>query len=356
MRVLLAMSGGVDSSMAAHLLKEEGHEIIGVTFITYDGKKEDKTGSNLDYINDARQIADELNFKHYVVDIQENFKQKIIAHFIDEYMLGRTPNPCVVCNPAIKWKTLIEYADEFDCERIATGHYAVINNENGRCFITEATDDWKDQSYFLWRLPQEYLKRTLFPLGGYLKPDIKKLALELGFDNISNKKESYDICFIKDTDYREFIKENTPDVEKKIKEGNFVDKDGKILGKHNGFPFYTIGQRKGLGVAAAHPLYVLNIDASKNEIILGKKEELAQSKVIISEVNLQKFSNISEIPDNLEVITKIRYKDKGAISNMKIIGENKIEATFLSPVYGLAPGQSAVFYDGNDLIGGGFIN
>ncbi len=356
MRVLLAMSGGVDSSMAAHFLKEQGHELIGVTFITYDEKKEFETGGNLDYVNDARQIADELGFKHYVVDIKEAFKQQIIAYFMDEYMLGRTPNPCVVCNPAIKWKTLVEYADEFDCEYIATGHYAVINNVNGRYFITEATDDWKDQSYFLWRLPQEYLKRTLFPLGSYLKPDIKKLAAELGFNQLSKKKESYDVCFIKDKDYREFIKENTPDFDKKIKEGNFIDKDGNVLGKHNGFPFYTIGQRKGLGVAAAYPLYVLNIDASKNEILLGFKEELAQSKVIISEVSLQKISDISEIQEDVEIITKIRYKDKGAISKLKIIGENKVEVTFLSPVYGLAPGQSAVFYDGNDLVGGGFIN
>lgn len=349
MRILLAMSGGVDSSMAAHFLTEQGYEIVGITFITYE--EGDVETQNLSYINDAKIVAQKFNFKHYTVDIQESFKETIVSHFVSEYMQGRTPNPCVVCNPTIKWKTLMDYADEFDCEYVATGHYAVKNQEKGRYFITEATDGWKDQSYFLWKLPQEYLKRTMFPLGKFVKTEIKQLAAELGFTSLSAKKESYDVCFTKGQDYRTFLKNYDPEIDKKIGEGNFVDTEGKILGQHKGYAFYTVGQRKGLGIATGYPAYVLDIDAKTNTITLGKQEDLAEHKLVVSDFNLQKYA---EIPRDKKFLTKIRYKDKGRLGKLEV-KDDKLLVTFDEPVYGVAPGQSAVFYEGDDLVGGGII-
>ena len=349
-KILLAMSGGVDSSIAAYLLKQQGHEIIGITFITYDDNNSE-IKSNLAYINDAREIAAQFGINHYVIDIQEEFKDITVSYFIDEYIKGRTPNPCVVCNPKIKWKFLYEYAEEFGCDFYATGHYAKINYENNRYYISEGDDKWKDQSYFLWKLSQKYLKKTLFPLGDYNKKEIKELASKLGYTKLSQKKESYDVCFIKEGDYRDFLKENVKDFDKKIKPGNIINSEGKILGTHNGYPFYTIGQRKGLGIATGHPMYVIEIRPETNTIVLGEKSELGKNKIKINNYHFQKYKNI---PDNIEINTKIRYKQK-AVKSKLFIKDNIIEIIFSETVFGVTPGQSAVFYEGEDLIGGGFI-
>ncbi len=351
MRVLLAMSGGVDSSMAAYLLKKQGFEIVGITFVTYVEKQKNKKKYNLDYINDARQIAVNLGFKHYVVDIQDIFKNQIITNFVDEYLSGRTPNPCVVCNPSIKWKTLMEYADEFECKYVATGHYAVVKNENDRFYISEAIDDWKDQSYFLWKLPQEYLKKTIFPLGKYKKTEIKLLAKKLGFVNLIEKKESYNVCFIKDKDYRFFIKEFISKDDQRIEKGSFVNYRGEILGQHNGIHYYTIGQKKGLNIESSKTLYVVKIEASTNTVFLGQKEELSTTTVTLSDFNFQKYV---KIPENIQIFAKIRYKEKATLCNL-IIENEKIKVVFFNKIYGVASGQSVVFYQNNDLIGGGII-
>ena len=262
-RVLMAMSGGIDSSIAAIMLHNEGYEVIGITMKTWDyalsGNTKKETGCcNLDTINDARAVAVSLGFPHYILDLKEEFYNSIVKNFISEYLSGFTPNPCVLCNALIKWKALLKRADALGCDFIATGHYAKIRFENERYILSCGEDVTKDQSYVLWQLSQENLKRTLFPLGGLTKDKVKKMAVELGFDNLAKKKESYEICFIPDDDYRSFLRHNVPDIDDKIGQGNFVDVEGKILGRHKGFPFYTIGQRKGLDIAMGYPLFVIS--------------------------------------------------------------------------------------------------
>ncbi len=350
-RVLVAMSGGIDSSIAATLLQEQGYEVIGITFITYEEEPIEQL--NLSYVNDAKIIAKALSIKHYVVDIQDNFKEKIVSYFVEEYERGRTPNPCVICNPTIKWNTLLEYADKLNCPLVATGHYAKISQKDGRFYISQGIDKWKDQSYFLHRLPQEYLKRTLFPLGDLTKDRIREIAAEKGFTQLVKKRESYDVCFVRTDDYRDFVTEYLKKKHIKPKEGNFVDEQGNILGRHRGTMFYTVGQRKGLGVAMGYPVYVKEINPETNEIVLAPKENLAKQVLYADKVNLQKYATI---PDGLEVITKIRYKDKGTPSNLYTEKDGRIRVEFLGPVYGVAPGQSAVFYEGEDVVGGGLIS
>ena len=355
-KVLVAMSGGVDSSVAAILLKEKGYEVIGLTMKTWDyvtsGSKNKETGCcSLDSINDARNIAVDLGFHHTILDIREEFGDYVIDYFTDEYMNGRTPNPCVLCNTHIKWEALLKRADKLGCKYIATGHYANINSNNGRYFVSKGKDINKDQSYALWGISQKNLSRTIFPLGNLKKSEIKKIATDRGYDNLVKKSESYEICFVPDNDYRNFLKQRVKNIDKKVKKGNFIDENGNVLGKHNGYPFYTIGQRKGLGIALGYPVYVTEINKEKNEVIIGTFDELKRNGMYVDKLNFMKYKSID---GRLNSVTKIRYNDKGNESIIEQI-DDSIKVYFGDGVNAITPGQAAVFYEGNDVIGGGWI-
>jgi len=356
-RVLVAMSGGIDSSVAAVLLHEQGYEVIGMTMKTWDyassgGTKKETGCCSLDSINDARNIAVTLGFPHYILDIREEFGDSVIDYFTNEYVEGRTPNPCVMCNTHIKWDALLKRADQLGCEFIATGHYAQIREENGRHIISKGIDPLKDQSYVLWGVSQESLARTILPLGHLTKQTIREMATERGFEELVNKSESYEICFVPDNDYRGFLKRRLPELEEQVKGGNFVDQEGKIIGKHEGYPFYTVGQRKGLGKAFGFPAYVTEIRKESNEVVIGVMDDLDRTGMWVGQLNLQKYTSISE--SGLEALTKVRYKDAGTLAHIEQI-DQKIRVEFNSNVSGIAPGQAAVFYEGDDVIGGGWI-
>ncbi len=356
-RVLVAMSGGIDSTATAMMMHEQGYEVVGITMKTWDyaqsGSSKKETGCcSLDSINDARAVAVRMGFHHFIVDIREEFGDYVIDNFVDEYMAGRTPNPCVLCNTHIKWSSLLKRADAMDCEFIATGHYALVNELEGRRFISKSVDLKKDQSYVLWGLTQDCLVRTQFPLGNMHKPEVRKYVHEAGFEEFSKKAESYEICFVPDNDYRSFLRRRVPDLESKVKGGNFINAQGVVIGIHEGYPFYTIGQRKGLGKAFGEPMFVSKIIPETNTVVLGKIEELLRNGMSVGKINLQKFDTI---PNGLEAITQIRYNDGGTLSALQNTEGGKIGVEFFANVKGVAPGQSAVFYDGDDVIGGGII-
>jgi len=356
-RILVAMSGGVDSSVASVMLHEQGYEVIGLTMKTWDyasaGGSSKETGCcSLDSINDARSLAVGYGFPHYILDIREEFGDFVIDNFVDEYLAGRTPNPCVLCNTYIKWEALLKRADKLDCEFIATGHYANIRQQdNGRYVISKGKDEHKDQSYVLWGVSQENLARTKFPLGSYAKSEIKQMALDMGQVELANKSESYEICFVPDNDYRAFLRHKVSDLDERIGPGNFVLSNGKVVGKHLGYPYYTIGQRKGLGIALGEPMFVTRILPESNTVMLGTQNELEQVSARVKNLNLVKYENILS---PLEAVTKVRYKDAGTLSTIVQDG-NELKIDFHHAVSGIAPGQSAVFYEGSDLLGGGFL-
>ncbi|MEN8121485.1 MAG: tRNA 2-thiouridine(34) synthase MnmA [Bacteroidota bacterium] len=348
-KILVALSGGVDSSVAAIMLKEQGYDLIGITLRMY--KSQFRSDPLEQSINDATILAGKLGIPYYVIDVSDEFEKTIIHNFIDEYQSGRTPNPCSLCNYRIKWKYLVELADEFGCDYIATGHYAQIKELKGRYYISKGVDGVKDQSYFLWRLSQDYLKRTMFPLGHYPKSEIKQIAEEEGFKIIAGKKESYDVCFIPEGDYRDFIQQNHQLTSIKPKKGYFVSTNGEILGEHKGIYNYTIGQRKGLGIAYSEPLYVTKIDVEDNLIVLGTENDLKSKVFYLETYNMSKYGHI---PENTTVKIKIRYKSPEIEGKLSFVDDKlKVEPT--KPISAITPGQSAVFYEGDDLIGGGVI-
>ncbi len=351
------MSGGIDSSLAAVLLHEQGYEVVGMTMKTWDyassGTSKKETGCcSLESINDARDIAVNLGFPHYILDIRDEFGDYVIDNFTSEYLAGRTPNPCVLCNTHIKWDALLRRADKLGCEYIATGHYANIRKENDRFVISKGLDENKDQSYALWGVSQQSLSRTIFPLGQLQKIQIREMAREKGFTELIKKSESYEICFVPDNDYRGFLKRRVEGLEENLKGGEFVLEDGTVVGKHEGYPFYTVGQRKGLGVALGYPVYVVEIQKDNNRVVLGTFDELARDGMYVKQLNLSKYVSLDG--QRLDTVTKVRYNDSGSPAVIEQVGDT-MKVFFGTGVKAIAPGQAAVFYEGDDVIGGGWI-
>lgn len=356
-RVIVAMSGGVDSSVAAAILKEQGYDVIGVTmktwgFMEVGGAPKHESGCcSLDAIFDAKSVADMFGFPHYTVDFTKQFEDAVIDNFVDEYLHGRTPNPCVICNRKIKWEEMLRKADSLDAKYVATGHYAKVefSEVTKRFSLKASVDDKKDQTYALWGLTQESLSRTLFPLGGYTKTEIRKLANDYSVKT-ANKPDSQEICFVADNNYERFLREKIPDVVEKIQQGNFVY-NGKVVGRHKGVPFYTVGQRRGLGIAFGEPVYVKKIDTENNIIEIGDKKSLEQNRLIADEVN---YVSVEKLKENSIINCKIRYSDKGSPAEVLKSEKDTFELRFLEPKSAITPGQSVVLYDeqGYVLAGG----
>ena len=360
-RVLLGMSGGIDSTVSAMLLLEQGYEVVGVTFRTYDSIKEsclakEKGCCSIESVMEAKHNAERMGFEHHIVDFRDTFRRCVIQNFIDEYMAGHTPNPCVLCNSTIKWGEMLRLADELNCDFIATGHYARIEERNGHLYLAAAADTRKDQTYFLWRLTEEQLRRTIFPLGGYTKDQVREIARSHGYETLAQKRESQEICFVPDDDYRAFLRANVPDYNERVRAGEYIDKDGKVLGTHSGFVNYTIGQRKGLGIALGHPAYVTHIDAASNRVTLGTNEDLLASELTFRVVNPLRF-----LTDGSPVTAKVRYRSPAVETILQTTpplrgGEREeVCLQFTSPVWGVTPGQSVVLYQDGLVIGGGII-
>ncbi len=353
-RVLVGMSGGIDSSAACIMLQEQGYEVVGVTMRTWDVPSHFSSPEQEqpDEIVEAQAVAARLGIEHHVADVREEFRKVIVQYFIDEYMRGRTPNPCVMCNPLFKERILCEWADRTGCQWIATGHYCQIEKRNGHCYIVTGDDAAKDQSYFLWKLPQEILERMLLPLGGMTKETVREYLAQKGFEAKAKGGESMEICFI-DKDYRDFLREHCPDIDERIGPGWFVDSKGLKLGQHKGFAYYTIGQRKGLGIALGEPAYVLKINPEKNTVMLGNADQLKTEYMLVEPPVAPDIEELLTCP-NLSV--RIRYRSRPIPCQVLRLPDNGyLLVKFATEASAITPGQSAVFYDGNRVLGGGFI-
>ena len=339
------MSGGTDSSVAAMLLQDAGYKVTGVTFRFFDEKGENKPS-----FTEAREVAERLGIDHIVYDARDEFDETIIRYFVREYMNARTPVPCIVCNNRLKWPLLLKIAEKNAISYVSTGHYARIVNHKNRPLIAKGVDPDKDQSFFLWGIPEEIRKGMLLPLGGLLKSDVRKIAHERGFTRIAEKKDSIGVCFCPD-DYRPFLLKQLRGEE--VKPGFFVDEKGDIIAKHRGYPFYTIGQRRGLGINLQHPVYVKEIDKEANRIVLSELKNLYKQEMVLTDYF---FSDPEGVETGREIICKIRYRKQATPSIVKRIDDKRLHVQLLSPLEMVAPGQAAAFYDGDFVIGGGFID
>ena len=347
------MSGGVDSSVAAYLLKEQGYDVIGVTMQIWqeDKEYEEREGGccSLSAVDDARRVADKIGIPFYVLNFRDSFKKNVIDYFIDEYMEGKTPNPCIACNKYLKFDELLKKAQGIGADYIATGHYAKIEEHNGRYILVKSDDDKKDQTYALYNMTQEQLAHTLMPCGEYTKDRIREIAKEIGLD-VHNKKDSEEICFISDNNHGKYISEAMPG---KVKQGNFVDKDGNILGKHKGIVYYTIGQRKGLGLAMGRPVFVTDINPLTNEVVVGAEEDIFKTDLICKDINFIAFDNLDK---SLELKAKIRYSAKPATATITPLENGKVRVSFKEKQRAITKGQSVVMYQGDKVVGGGIID
>ncbi len=346
------MSGGVDSSVAAYILKEEGYEVIGVTMQIWQDECQEDLETNggccgISAVIDARMVAQKLDIPYYVLNFKDVFKDKVIDYFKNEYLNAKTPNPCIACNRYVKWESLLQKSIQLGADYIATGHYARIININNRYTLKQSVTAEKDQTYALYSLTQYQLEKTLMPCGDYTKNEIREIAKKIGL-NVADKKDSQEICFIPDNNYVRFIQENS---DKEIKSGNFVDKHGKILGRHQGIPFYTIGQRKGLGIALGKPAFVSKIDIEKNEITLSDNEDLFSSRLFVNDIN---FMSCDSLDSEIELMGKIRYSHKMSPCKIKMNGDY-LECNFDTPQRAITPGQAAVFYKDDYIVCGGCI-
>lgn len=349
-KALIAMSGGVDSSVAAYLMKEAGYDCIGVTMKLYDnediGMEQEKTCCSLSDIEDARSVAVKLGIPYYVFNFKADFKEKVIDNFIESYRCGMTPNPCIECNRHLKFAHLWQKARELQCDVVVTGHYARITEDGQGYHLLKGKDSAKDQSYVLYSLTQEQLAHTCFPLGGYIKEEIRRIAEEQGFFNAA-KKDSQDICFIPDGDYRSFIEKTTG---QSSQPGDFVDKDGNVLGTHKGYYCYTIGQRRGLGISAPQSLYVTEIRPEENKVVLGSNDDLFHSHL-----TADNFNWIEEVRPDEVIKARIRYHQVEKEATARVTQDGRVEVDFLEPQRAITKGQSVVLYRGDAVVGGGRI-
>lgn len=339
-RVLVGMSGGIDSTATCLMLQEQGYEIIGLTMWVWG-----------DEPLEARQLARSMGIEHHVADEREAFRNVIVQNFIDEYRQGRTPNPCVMCNPLFKFRILTEWADKLNCRYIATGHYTRLEELNGKIYIVAGDDEKKDQSYFLWRLGQDVLRRCLFPLGAYTKLQVRDYLRDKGYTLKAEEGESMEVCFIKG-DYRDFLREHSPEIDDEVGPGWFVNSEGVKLGEHKGFPYYTIGQRKGLEIALGKPAYVLKINPQKNTVMLGDAEQL-QTEYMLAERD--RIVDEQELLACESLAVRIRYRSRPIPCRVKRLEDGRLFVHFREIASAVAPGQSAVFYDGRRVLGGAFI-
>jgi len=355
--VAVGMSGGVDSSVAASLLVKEGYNVIGITMKTYDYMEvggipvNENSCCDLKAVTDARAVAEKLGFPHYVVNLRDEFNDIVIQNFINEYLCGRTPNPCVICNQRIKWGAMLEKAEELGAQFLATGHYARVryDEHRKRYILSRGKFAEKDQSYALWAVTQDSLSKTIFPLGELTKPEVRIIAEQYKLNN-ARKQESFEICFIPDDRYGRFINERIPDLQKRVSGGNIIQ-NGKIVGQHNGYPFYTIGQRRNIG-AHKQKMYVTSIESQTNTIWIGPDAELHHRTLIADQVN---WSGIAKLSGSMHIQAKVRYKDEATDALVSIEESGKIRVTFDQSKRAITPGQSVVVYDGDDLLCGGVI-
>lgn len=351
-RVMVAMSGGIDSSAVCLMLQDAGYEVLGMTMRVWDLPRQFDADDDVPrFIREAQALAQRLGIKHHVVDVRDTFRQSVVRYFCDEYVNGRTPNPCVRCNRDFKFRILREQADANGCEFMATGHYVRTETLNGHTYLLTGDDARKDQSYFLWRVPESTLQRCLFPLGGLQKDQVRDYLKQKGFELVARQGESMEVCFV-EGDYRNFLRAQCPDLEARVDGGAYVDETGRRLGLHRGVPFYTVGQRKGLGIALGHPAYVLRLNAEKNTIVLGEEQALQTSCFFVEDWQAVCEPRFFE-EEHLSV--RIRYHSNSMPCRVKRLDDGRLLVRTLEPVSAVTPGQSAVFYVGNRLVAGSVI-